>query len=120
MEKVKMTQEQFDAIQHRKQKGSNIEIIFSILKDPDDEFIHGSACINSMSEEQVAAAYYFPELCEIEPEYEELSNTEAALAWAQKRIIEFKSQDGHWYEFTKVHDPRMFQDKLRPFRVQKS
>ncbi|MDZ5711614.1 hypothetical protein [Jeotgalibacillus haloalkalitolerans] len=117
MNKVKMTQEQMNAVKLRKdltKPWKLQEILFAAS--------HGSHClteINGMTEEQITAAYYFPDHCEIEPEYEQLSNREAALAWADKHVIEFKSQKGAWYQFTNDHAPIMFQDKSRTFRRQK-
>ncbi|KIL46964.1 hypothetical protein KP77_25330 [Jeotgalibacillus alimentarius] len=121
MNKVRMTQAEFDSV-IRVKSVYKLSSALKVLAVDNNFSVPSGIPLNRLSEEKVAAAYYFPELCEIEPEYENISGASAVAGYLNGESIQWQHIDKHsqWHDLSGGLSVGSFKDCNYKFRRKKS
>ena len=112
MKKMIMKQSEFKAV--RRYIENNPHMTLNIIHNrwSSDKL---PSVLSNMLFDQIAAAYFGEEVCEIEPEYVYLDNVQAAAAYVRGEEVEW-NQDSGWFRLRPANTLDLFTDDRSKFR----
>ncbi len=124
MNKVKMTQEEFDAVQNLKREyDRSLEWMFNVYYAENNRFCGDAEPLNRMLPEQIIKAFFNYSDCEIKPDYEDLDKVEAFKALLNGEVVEYiyENDPGDTYDPLNIkHRIKVFTEPDIKFRRLKS